>query len=88
MSYDAEQAAARRREYQRQYQRQYRQELRAWRKEHNLCVRCGKSKPAKDRVLCLDCLDMNSVYAYAYRARLKSQGRQLQFDFKEWLDVG
>lgn len=87
MNRDAEQVA-RRLEHQCQYQRQYQRKLRAWRKEHNLCTRCGMSKPAKGRTMCLNCLDASAACAYAYRARLKAQGRQLQFDFKEWLTVG
>ena len=70
MYYDEEQVAKRR-----EYQRQYRQERRTWCVEHNMCVSCGKSKPAKGRVRCLDCLEIASAYAYTYRARLKAQGR-------------
>ena len=72
----------------RAYNRQYSRELRAWRKAHNLCVMCGKFKPIKNRVQCQNCLDLHSVYGYRHRARVNTEGRQLQFDFKEWLTVG
>lgn len=35
--------------------RLYAKEVRAWRKAHKVCVRCGKEKAYKNFVLCLQC---------------------------------
>lgn len=36
--------------------KEYAKEVREWRKEHGMCVRCGKEKAYKNRVHCLMCL--------------------------------
>ena len=61
----------------REYNKRYRMETRQWRKEHNICVRCGCEDAAEGYVTCEKCIEKQRV---EYRAnKEKHYARTLRY---------
>lgn len=63
--------------------KEYAKEVREWRKEHGMCVRCGKEKAYKNRVHCLQCLMDQREYA---RERYVGSDEEKRLKAKELRD--
>lgn len=63
--------------------KEYAKEVREWRKEHGMCVRCGKEKAYKNRVSCLQCLMDQREYA---RERYEGPSEDKRLKAKELRD--
>lgn len=64
--------------------KEYAREVREWRKEHRICVRCGKQDVFKNRIHCLQCLmDLRECS----RNRYKGSSEEKRLKAKEIRDL-